>query len=264
MTSGHLDATRLAEHAEGLLEPDEAVSVDAHLQQCETCRATAANLALVTGLLAAAPATLPTPDHVVARIDRAIAAERAPAREPAPVVQLSWFRRRAPQLLAAAATVGVLGFAGWVATSGGAGDDSGEATDAGAGEVAQDSSGEAMDDDAAVAEPQAERGLDGADEAAPAPLRAQEDSSPPLDDQVRSVVEQSRAAAGTAEDACGRRLADDLGLDLVGTASTEVDGENAVLVVVQGDDPSSAEGWVVPACDATVGEALTTLTVELD
>jgi hypothetical protein len=264
MTTGHLDATRLAEHAEGLLAPDEAVVVNAHLQQCETCQATAADLASLSGMLAAAPATLPTPEHVVARIDRAIMAERAPEREPAPVVELSWFRRRAPQLLAAAATVGVLGFAGWLAATGGAGDDAGEATDAGAGVAVPESSDQDAGDPADRGI-EADDGPDTADEEAAAPLQAEgEQAAPELADEIRAVVEQARTATGGADNTCGRLLADDVGLDLVGTATTEFTGETAVLVVVQGDDPALAYGWVVPACDATVDEALTQLPVELD
>ena len=148
MTTGHLDATRLAEHAEGMLGAREAAAVEAHLRECEVCRATAADLGSVSALLAAAPSTLRTPAHVVARLDRALAEEVTSTPEPAPVIQLSWFRRKAPQLLAAAATVGVLGFAGWVVANGGGGDDGGNGADDDAGAGAP---GDAARDDAAGA-----------------------------------------------------------------------------------------------------------------
>jgi hypothetical protein len=262
MTTGHLEASQLAEHAEGLLGPDEAAAIEAHLQQCETCQSTAADLASVSAMLAAAPTTLPTPAHVVARLDRALADEATPAPEPAPVVQLSWFRRRAPQLLAAAATVGVVGFAGWVATTSGGDDDSAES----GGDAAVAESEDQHDADA-------EAGADGSleraeEESAAAPLDAEDGelsgAVPELADEIRAVVAREQAEGDEAEDTCGLPLAEELGLELVGTAATEVTGETAVLVVVQSDDPGVVHGWVVRACDATSDEALTELRVELD
>ena len=267
MTTGHLDATLLAEHAEGLLAPDEAVAVDTHLQQCETCRASAADLTSVSAMLADAPPTLPTPADVVARLDRAIADEATPAPQPAPVVELSWFRRRAPQLLAAAATVGVLGFAGWVATtSGGGDDDAAGVAESGAQDASDEAAGE---ESAADSDPGAAQEESAEEEAGAAPLEADDGegyvAAAGLEDEIRAVVEQSRMQRleGT-DDTCGVPLAKELGLELVGRAATKVTGETAVLVVVQSDDPTLVYGWVVPACDASVHEALTELRVELD
>lgn len=268
MTSGHLDATRLAEHAEGLLERDDALAADAHLQQCESCRASAADLASVTAMLAAAPRTVPMPEHVASRLDRAIASEATPEQEPAPAVQLSWFRRRAPQLLAAAATVGVLGFAGWVVGTGSGGDDAGEA-DAG---LVTDS-GERDADDAAAGEEPAEDSAEMEDaqeesaaESAATPLDAEDGdlyaASPALADEIRAVVEQQRTASD--DDTCGQPLADELNVPLIGTAATHITGEPAVLVVVEGQDPDLVHGWVLPGCDATMEDALADSTVEID
>ncbi|HEX6232596.1 MAG TPA: hypothetical protein VFZ63_05675 [Jiangellaceae bacterium] len=262
MTTGHLEASQLAEHAEGLLGVDEAAYVEAHLQQCEICRATAADLASVSAMLAAAPRTLPTPAHVVDRLDRALAVAAAPEPEPARVVQLSWFRRKAPQLLAAAATVGILGFAGWVATTGAGGDDSEDAAEG-----------------AAIAEPEeqydagAEAGADSeraAEESAAAPLHAEDgelSAAPPeLADEIRIVVAQEQDGDDDAADTCGLPLAEERGLELVGAAATDVTGEPAVLVVLRSSaDPAVVYGWVVPECDATGDEALVTdQRVELD
>lgn len=265
MTTGHLDATRLAEHAEGLLGADEAAAVEAHLRECQACRATAADLTSVSAMLAAAPQTLRMPTHVVARLDRVLADEAARPPEPAPVIQLSWFRRKAPQLLAAAATVGVLGFAGWAATNGGGGDDdAGEATTAESSGV-EDSGDEAEDGGLAT-----DSDLESAEEESAAePLQEQDRAlsapAPELADQIRAIAEQGPEAEHGADDTCGLTLADGLGAELVGTAATEVNGEAAVLVVVRSDDdPAIVHGWVLPACDATVDEALTELRVELD
>jgi hypothetical protein len=263
MTTGHLDVTRLAEHAEGLLGAREAAAVEAHLRECEVCRATAADLASVSALLAAAPSTLRTPAHVVARLDRALADEVTSTPEPAPVIQFSWFRRKAPQLLAAAATVGVLGFAGWVVANGSGGDDAGEATTAGS------SGGEDARDEAADSGLATDSELESAEEeSAAVPLQTEDGEfsapAPELADQIRAVVEQGRAERGDADDdTCGLALSDELGAELVGTAVTDVTGEAAVLVVVRSDDPAFVHGWVLPACDSTVDEALTELAVEL-
>ena len=264
MTTGHLDATRLAEHAEGLLGVSEVAAVEAHLQECEACRATVADLASVSARLAAAPRTLPTPAHVVARLDRALADVATSTPEPAPVIQLSWFRRKAPQLLAAAAAVGILGFAGWAITDGSnGGDDAGEAT------TAESSGGEEAREEAADAGVATDSDLESAeDEAAAEPLQAEDGElsapAPELADQIRAIAEQGPGAERGADDTCGLTLADELGAELVGTAVTEFTGEAAVLVVVRSDDPAVVHGWVLPACDATVDEALTELDVELD
>lgn len=271
MTTGHLDATRLAEHVEGLLAPEEAAAVEAHLRECDTCQATAADLVSVSAMLADAPATLPVPEHVAARLDRALDEEAAPEPEPAPVVELSWFRRRAPQLLAAAATVGVLGFAGWVVASGGAGgDDSEEGAATVAESGGRDAADESAADDTNADEDAEESELHATEEDAEAPPLAAEEgqaaiAAPELADEIRAVFERAQAeSAERATDTCGLPLAEDLGLELVGTAATEARGEIAVLVVVQSDDPDLVHGWVVPGCDATADEALTELTVEVD
>lgn len=281
MTTGHLDAVQLAEHAEGMLEPRLADAVEAHLNECEQCRRSAAGLEAVAARLAAAPAELPTPPEVVARLDRALMAERdrpveigrsaTPAEGgEARVVELGWFRRRAPQLLAAAATVGVLGFAGYaIATSGLGGSDAG---DSGALEVTSDRAGAdvpdsdagedgAGEDAAAENAPTDEQAttLDGAQDAggaapgeAPDPLS----SRGALEAEVRRLV--ARQNAGTVvevEPGCAASLADELGTDLVGTASTEVAGEEAVLVVFEVTD-ATVEAWVLPSCEAASSDAL--------
>lgn len=262
MTTGHLDATRLAEHAEGLLGAREAAAVEAHLHECDACRAIAADLASVTAILAAAPPTLRTPPHVVASLDRALADEVTKTPEPAAVIQLSWFRRRAPQLLAAAATVGVLGFAGWAMTSGSGDDDAGEAT------TAESGAGEEAGDDAAEGGVATDSDLESAEEeSAAAPLQAEDGelSEPPpeLADQIRAIAEQGPAERG-AYGSCGLALADERDSELVGWATTDVTGEAAVLVVVRSDDPAFVHGWVLLDCDATSGQALMDLVVELD
>ena len=277
MTTGHLDAVELAEHVEGLLEPQHADAVEAHLSTCAQCRQSAAALESVAAQLAAAPAELPTPPDVVARLDRALAAERdglgatggaadaASEGDGAPVIQLGWFRRRAPQLLAAAATVGLLGFAGYaIATSGLGGSDS----DSGAMEIASDAAGEAdpptedrAGDDAAdedVATLQEESADDAAsaeDGTAPGTAPDAPYSGEAFEAEVRELVGQAGTGAEVeAEPGCGQPLADELGMKLVGTAPTGFT-DDAVLVVLEVTD-SVVEGWLLPACGASVGEAL--------
>ncbi|MFC9971911.1 hypothetical protein ACFVH6_13560 [Spirillospora sp. NPDC127200] len=103
----HLDHDTLADLAEGLLEDDQAASVNAHLESCADCRERSADLADVSRILAEAPIP-PMPADLASRIDSAIAAE---SLHNAQVVSLEQRRgRRHWQLLsAAAATVVVLG-----------------------------------------------------------------------------------------------------------------------------------------------------------
>ncbi|QXJ23029.1 hypothetical protein AGRA3207_004128 [Actinomadura graeca] len=107
MNPAHLDYDVLADLAEGLLEDDEAASVNAHLDTCAECRDRSADLADVSRILAEAP--VPSmPAELAERIDTAIAAE---SLNNATVVSLEQRRgRRHWRILsAAAATVVVLG-----------------------------------------------------------------------------------------------------------------------------------------------------------
>ncbi|MGK5558223.1 anti-sigma factor family protein [Actinomadura kijaniata] len=107
MNPAHIDYDTLADLAEGLLEDDQAASVNAHLDTCAECRERSADLADVSRILAEAP--VPSmPADLASRIDSAIAAE---SLNNATVVSLEQRRgRRHWRILsAAAATVVVLG-----------------------------------------------------------------------------------------------------------------------------------------------------------
>jgi hypothetical protein len=103
----HLDYDVLADLAEGLLEDDEAASVNAHLDTCADCRDLSADLADVSRLLAEAPAP-PMPAELAERIDTAIAAESLNTATVASLEQRRG-RRHWRILSAAAAAVVVLG-----------------------------------------------------------------------------------------------------------------------------------------------------------
>ncbi|WP_042415881.1 anti-sigma factor family protein [Streptacidiphilus anmyonensis] len=83
----HPDADLLAEHAEELLTPEQSADLTAHLASCEECRETYDALVELTALLGAEPAPGPMPDDVAARIDAALAAERAADAPDAVVAQ---------------------------------------------------------------------------------------------------------------------------------------------------------------------------------
>lgn len=107
MNPAHLDYDILADLAEGLLEDDQAASVNAHLDSCAECRDRSADLADVSRILAEAPAPS-MPPELAERIDTAIAAE---SMHNATVVSMEQRRgRRHWRILsAAAATIVVLG-----------------------------------------------------------------------------------------------------------------------------------------------------------
>ncbi|QFG23168.1 anti-sigma factor [Actinomadura sp. WMMB 499] len=112
MNPAHVDYEVLADLAEGLLEDDQAASVNAHLETCADCRDRSADLADVSRILAEAP--VPSmPAELAERIDTALAAE---SLDNATVVSLEQRRgRRHWRILsAAAATVVVLGGAGLI------------------------------------------------------------------------------------------------------------------------------------------------------
>ncbi len=268
MTDGHLLPEQLAEHAEGLLTPADARAVDAHLQGCAQCRETVTALESVSRVLATAPRSLPTPPDIVARVDRALAAERAErSRQATTAGLLERFRGRLPMLAAAAAGVAVLGFAGWAVGSGalgGGSDDSATETvaeaprqadhDAGA-EAAPGEDSAASDGDAPADEQRPEEF--GAD-AAPVPDEAALVDPAALEAQILAVTRSSDRAEGS--DGCGARLAAEQQAALVGSARTqlgETEGtDEAVLVVLETDEPDVVRGWVLPSCDAVAADAL--------
>jgi len=80
----HPSRDTLADAAEGLLEPDDAATVDAHLARCSACREDLAAFSEVSTVLATAPA--PTmPPGVAGRLGSVLAAEQS-AREVSPVL----------------------------------------------------------------------------------------------------------------------------------------------------------------------------------
>jgi len=109
----HLGLDALAELEEGIATDADASR--AHLDECPDCRARAGQLRASRALLSALPAD-PMPTDVAARIDAALAAERAPtpgfARggDIVPIgARRAWWR--GPNLAAAAAGVAVLALA---------------------------------------------------------------------------------------------------------------------------------------------------------
>lgn len=139
MNPAHLDYDVLADLAEGLLEDDEAASVNAHLDTCADCRELSADLADVSRILAEAP--VPSmPAELAERIDTAIAAE---SMHTATVVSLEQRRgRRHWRILSAAAAAVIV--VGGGATVGKIALDGANGTDGAAQHPAQDrASGEA-------------------------------------------------------------------------------------------------------------------------
>jgi hypothetical protein len=92
----------------GELPPAERAGVQAHVAQCAECRAALDDLSVIRAALAVTPdvATPPGGDWsgFMTRLDARIAAEAAPGTvvAPAKVVEISWRRRVAPYLAAAA------------------------------------------------------------------------------------------------------------------------------------------------------------------
>lgn len=142
-SAAHLDPERLAEHLEGLLPPDEAAGVQAHLARCAHCAAVRDALLEVRAVLGSAPEPGPVPALVARRIDAAIAAEgrRRPVGEAvvgaagrvaavAPVRRRRWLPGIAAAAAAAAAVaVGIPVVTGGLGGSGDSTAESGRATD---------------------------------------------------------------------------------------------------------------------------------------
>lgn len=257
----------LADLAEGVLDDAQAREVRAHVDQCLTCQATLDELARVTVALRGLPAELPVPEFVAARISHALAAERASGAGPAAAAAdegdgdggtVAWFRRRLPQGIAAAASVAVLGLAGYVAVgggNGGGGDDTSaaDAAAAGAGEEA-DSGGPAFSGPSSTSR-------------LITPSETTEEAPPPStpsivrDPVVPTSIEPARLIAAVEEvvegraepvnnDTCGDDLSDELGLPVLGTTWVG----SGVLVVLE--DATTYDGWLLSTCASNSNETL--------
>ncbi|NDU73364.1 hypothetical protein GWI34_12055 [Actinomadura sp. DSM 109109] len=244
MNPAHLDYDVLADLAEGLLEDDEAASVNAHLETCADCRDLSADLADVSRILAEAPVP-PMPAELAERIDTALAAE---SMHTATVASLEHRRgRRHWRILsAAAATVVVLG---------------GGAT---VGKIAMDG---ASSSDGAARHPAPQRSLadSGAGPGVPKVAPGEPDPtlkvaqsgtnyrSGTLGEQVGGVVADGRKArsqAAAPDDrlrGCVSGVAGPRTLLLVDQARYE--GRPAIIIAVAGDRPGKRDIWVVePDC----------------
>lgn len=267
MTDGHLDPTVLAEHDEGLLPADRATEVDDHLAGCVRCSTTLAQLGRIRTELAEAPAEIEMPTAVAARIDRALVAEHADRYRVAavePTTTVRPFRRRLPQLLAAAATVAAVAFGGYVVAMSGGGNDSAD-SETGAESAAGGDAGASDEGGGEADGRQEDRALE--HESGPEPAAVERTI---LTDQIRAVV-VTNLAAGTDTSApqlleaeCGLALARELDAELVGAVPTDVGAPDAVLIVVETDQPDEVRGFVLPACGATAAEAVRELTVSVD
>jgi hypothetical protein len=267
VTSGHLGPAVLAEYDEGLLADGRAAQVRAHLAECDACSALHAQIGALPERLRTAPKGLPVPGHVVQQIEEALAAERERTAESAQarlpnVVRLGRLRpllRHAPQLLGAAALVGAIAFVGPVVLGGSDdGSDEGalssaDAPEATSGDVAGGGDVPASEDLARLDEQ-----IRAIATGAFTPLRG---GLTPGSGALESDQDDFRAQLGSN---CGAELAREVGRDRLGAAPTDVGGGGNVLVVVAGAGPGSAQGWVVPGCDASTDDAVTERTVRLE
>ncbi|SDU32802.1 anti-sigma factor family protein [Jiangella alkaliphila] len=264
----------LADLAEGVLDDAQAGEVQAHVDQCATCQGTLAELAQVSVALRALPAELPIPEFVAARMSHALAAERSSggdaggsdaAESPdagAGGGTVAWFRRRLPQGLAAAASVAVIGFAGYVAVESGGGDDSSGSGDAA---VAEGQAGDGDDDAGLEFGTSSDLGRGGSPSPTEDPPAAADDpyTAPPgtpehvdpaeVTAAVEDVVQQRVEAVN---ETCGDDLSEELGLPVIG--STLVG--SGVLVVLE--DATTYDGWLLWTCSSRSNETLEP-TVEL-
>ncbi|MEU4825224.1 zf-HC2 domain-containing protein [Actinomadura sp. NPDC023710] len=244
MNPAHLDYDVLADLAEGLLEDDEAASVNAHLETCADCRDLSADLADVSRILAEAP--VPSmPAELAERIDTAIAAESMHTATVASLEQRRG-RRHWRILSAAAATVVVLG---------------GGAT---VGKIAMDG---ASSSDSAARHPAPHRSLTDSGSGSGVPKVAPGEPAPTfkvaqsgtdyrsgtLGDQVGGIVtgEQKMRSEAAAPDprlrGCVTGVAGEQSLLLVDQAKYE--GQPAIIIAVNGDRPGKRNIWVVgPDC----------------
>lgn len=250
---GHPSEHVLAELAGGVLEARDAGAIEDHVRSCSACRDTLSRLDEVQAALRAAPRELPIPSHVSARLTAALAAEatgpslvpaQAQAAEPDPASgapdNVVWFRRRMPRLLAAAASVAVIGVGGYVIGSGG-----GSPVDSTAGSAA-----DSADDSATVQERSAAESQLGETAAEGVPYADGLEAAPA--DAVLQRIDEVWRQRSSLQAGCGQELADDLGQSLVGSAQLDT----GVLVVLDTGADGTLAGWTLPQCSSLPAQAL--------
>jgi hypothetical protein len=242
VTAAHLDYEALADFAEGILDDATATSTEEHLAHCDECRRRAAEVAEVSRVLARAP-TPPMPDHLVARLDAALAAEAA-AHAPAHRHQ------RRYQLMAAAAAAVVLVGGGAAAVR--------MAVDDGSTSSAPGSPPPAAD------HPNHSVGKVNPDLTAPfAAVRSGTNyTSKRLDSQVAGALSKPVSAQPRALEAggplgpCVARVGGGKRPLLVDTATYE--GRTATVLAFPGADAAHADVWVVgPKCSTSDPDVIT-------
>lgn len=263
-TEAHPPTHVLAELSEGVLDGAQAREVRAHVDQCLTCQAAIDELAQVTVALGALPAELPVPEFVAARISHALAAERAsggtasaggpPSDSGSQGGTVAWFRRRLPQGLAAAASVAVVGLAGYVVVSGG----TGGGDDSGAGDSAEIAAGSALSEEPTDLDRQLDAPAstatagDGQDDDLPTYSGSEELATPSRVDpaELTAAVEDVVQEGSAVLDGCGQELSDELALPLIGSDHVGA----GVLIVL--DDTDTYDGWLLATCHSRSNEQI--------
>ncbi|MFI1384346.1 anti-sigma factor family protein [Embleya sp. NPDC020886] len=256
--SGHIDVEVLSDLVEGLLTPEQASALDAHLAECAECRDTRDALAEVRELLGGQPVE-PMPADVIARIDDALALAALPPPRPAeapsvgmpfggppaqappaaphpldhnvvPLDAARRRRRRGPLLLAAAAVAAVaLGVTVLVGTGG---DDK----SAGKPAAARDRSA------ASAPEPGKSASSGKADER---PGAANSEAQPPLKPSIAAPREYTAAGLPDQVSQLLRRTtATSLG-DLPGCVAAAVGPDAARALAVDNGSYAGKPAWVV-------------------
>lgn len=256
----HPSTEELAEFADGALNPSLAATIQRHTADCDACAQTIDSLTAVTVMLRDAPASIPIPAEMSARVVASVenaadarAAERDREAEAAFEVAsggpVAWFRRKLPRALAATTGVGVIALAGYIAVEQigtPAGDDATTADRAVPEDPAEDGAGEAeLDTDA----PEALEEFNEDAEAGSALARRGE-----LAEAIDRVWRDELTFGDTT---CGQPLAEELDLALVGSDEY---GDN-VLIVLELPDVDKLHGWVVPACASISQESVDDLEV---
>lgn len=279
-TDGHLSPETLAELDEGLLDAATAMSAQGHLVLCPRCTAVRDELRAVPGRLADARDAGPAPVDVVARLDAALAAQRAGTSPTAATITptatitpLATDRRppRGLRLLQAAAAVVVLLAGAGIAVTAiqGGGDSEGSAADSAAtaerpasaqGSFPVTSSGRNWSEDSVTqAVPRLVAGSLAPTLRADASKGPEEGGGDAGGGAARELAdsEAARLAGGPPLAECVTALNDGPVTPLAVDLATWKGQPAAVIVLPTLDDPATVDTWVVgPDCSQADAKVL--------